>query len=135
MAQYLNMLKNTQVTAGVQQGINLATELCHGVAKDSGWWTDNQDQPLDRNPGELIALMHSELSEALEGLRKNKVDDHLPHRKSVEVELADTIIRIFDYAGSQELDLGGAIVEKLQYNANRADHKKEHRAAEGGKKF
>jgi hypothetical protein len=33
------------------------------------------------------------------------------------------------------LDLGGAIAEKLAYNAQRADHKMEHRMQEGGKKF
>jgi NTP pyrophosphatase (non-canonical NTP hydrolase) len=83
----------------------------------------------------LIALIHSELSEALEGVRKNKQDDHLPHRKSEEVELADALIRIFDYCGGFGLDLQGAFEEKTAYNAKRADHKLENRAAEGGKQF
>ena len=101
----------------------------HGQAKSMGWH-DKQ-----REIGTLIALCHSELSEALEGARKNLMDDHLPHRKMLEVELADCMIRIFDIAGLLELDLGGAIADKHHYNANRADHKRENRAADGGKKF
>ena len=117
-------------------GINTAQKLCHGLAVSSGWWSDPATgQWKDRNDCEMIALMHSELSEALEGLRKDLMDDHLPHRKQVEMELADTLIRIFDYAGARGLDLGGAVIEKLAYNQSRADHKLENRAQEGGKKF
>ena len=83
----------------------------------------------------MIALIHSEVSEAMEGLRKNLMDDHLTHRKMAEVELADAIIRICDFAGSKEYDLEGAIFEKLEYNKSRADHKRENRAKEGGKAF
>lgn len=116
--------------------VNALSAICHGNAYAGGWWSDiHSGEPLIRNDGELIALMHSELSEALEGLRKNKQDDHLPHRKSVEVELADTLIRIFDYAGAKGLDLGGALAEKMEYNNNRADHKATARALADGKKF
>lgn len=82
-----------------------------------------------------IALIHSELSEALEGFRKDKMDDHLQYRKSAEVELADALIRIFDLAGALGLDLAGATMEKLVYNMHRADHKPEVREQAGGKKF
>lgn len=117
-------------------GITTAVSLCHGLAKRAGWWNDPATGELkDRNDGEMIALMHSELSEALEGLRKNKNDDHLPHRKSVEVELADTLIRIFDFAGARNLDLAGALIEKLAYNQRRADHKPAARLEADGKKF
>lgn len=80
-----------------------------------------------------IALMHSELSEALEGFRKGLMDDHLPARQMVEVEFADTIIRILDTAAHMGLDVGGAIREKLAYNLVREDHKREARGAPGGK--
>jgi NTP pyrophosphatase (non-canonical NTP hydrolase) len=63
------------------------------------------------------------------------MDDHLPNRKMEEVELADALIRIFDYAGGHGLDLEGAYREKTDYNARRADHLPENRAADGGKKF
>src|SRR5690606_10708211 len=102
------------------EGLVVSTVICHGLALRAGWWTDPvTGEPKDRNDGQCIALMHSELSEALEGIRKNSNDDHLPHRKSVEVELADTLIRIFDYAGARNLDVAGAVIEKLAYNLKR----------------
>lgn len=109
---------------------------CHQASVDAGWYTNLETgEPLVRNVPEMIALIHSELSEALEGVRKDKMDDHLTHRKSVEVELADALIRIFDLAGYLDLDLAGAVVEKLDYNAKRPDHKIENRVKSNGKKF
>lgn len=66
-----------------------------------------------------IALIHSELSEAVEGIRKDAMDDKLPHRKMEEVELADVLIRMEDYAGTYSLDLGGARDEKEFMNTTR----------------
>ncbi len=120
---------------------------CHGVAASSGWWTErgtgrnltasyDPSQPYDgRNIGELLCLVHSEISEAMEGARKGLMDDHLPDRYMLEVELADAVIRIMDMAGGLGLDVPGAIAEKLAYNQSRADHKPEARAAAGGKAF
>lgn len=71
----------------------------------------------------------------MEGDRKQCVDDHLPDRAMLEVELADAVIRIFDLAGAAGLDLGGAIDDKLAYNQSRSDHKPKNRAKSGGKKY
>ena len=102
----------------------------------AGWYSDPQTgDRIERNVGEMLALIHSEVSEALEGYRKNLMDDHLPHRKMIEVELADAVIRICDLAGYLGLDLASAVNEKRAYNANRADHKLENRIKDGGKAF
>lgn len=113
----------------MKQAINEIVTICHNQAKEAGW----HDSP--REVGTLLTLIHSEVSEALEGFRKDLNDDHLPHRKMAEVELADAVIRIFDLAGREGFDLGGAIWEKLEYNRFRADHKQENRQKVGGKKF
>lgn len=100
------------------------------------WWTDiDTGQPIERNVGELLMLAVSELAEALEGHRKNLNDDHLPHRKMLEVELADCVIRILDTAWGLGLDIGCALVEKCEYNAVRFDHTVEGRKAVGGKRY
>lgn len=117
-------------------GIDGFRDICHGAAQVSGWWSDPATgEKVERNVGELIALMHSELSEALEGHRKGLKDDHLPEYDSITVEFADTIIRILDCAGALGLPVGSALVDKLLYNGNRDDHKAENRIKEGGKKF
>ncbi|MFC3674705.1 hypothetical protein [Ferrovibrio xuzhouensis] len=120
---------------------NVLTVACHGGSVRAGWHVDRKtgtpftpEQQKALFPTR-IALCHSELSEALEGDRKDLMDDHLPHRKMAEVELADAVIRIFDLAGAMNYDLGAAIVEKLAYNAQRADHKIEARQAAGGKTY
>lgn len=114
---------------------------------DAGWWTDLDTlQSLAEEcrirtrfgkalVAEKLALIHSEVSEAMEGARKNLMDDKLPHRKMIEVELADAMIRILDLAGALQLDLAGAIQEKLAYNQTREDHRIENRKAEGGKSY
>lgn len=115
--------------------INEFSRFCHQRAVDAGWYSDPATgKRIPRNIPEMLALIHSEISEALEGCRKNLQDDHLPHRSMIAVELADAMIRIGDLAGYLNCDLGGAIDEKLEYNLHRADHKPETRA-NGGKRF
>lgn len=120
----------------IRTGIQAAIEACHGAAKAGGWWTDlSTGKPLIRNRAEMLCLIHSEISETMEGERKGLMDEKLPHRPMAEVELADAVIRIFDYCGGFGYDLAGALLEKLEYNAKRADHRPENRVKAGGKKF
>ena len=137
---------NTIADAGT-----LLQQQCHGASESAGWWKTAGGQSLlrvIREPvgpdekllaGALIAqklcLIHSEVSEGMEGARKNLPDDKLPHRSMLEVELADAVIRIFDLAGALNMDMGGAIAEKMAFNAIRPDHKPENRQAEGGKAY
>ena len=118
--------------------IREVVNVCYERAVLAGWWTDlktGEDMRGKRNVPELLCLIHSEISEAMEGHRKGAMDDKLPHRPALEVELADAVIRICDLAGGFDLDLGGAVAEKLAYNRNRADHKPENRVLEGGKAY
>lgn len=181
--------------------LNDYARLCHKA--NESWWPADK---LSRPKGQLLALCVSELSEALEGHRRDLRDDKLPHRRMVEVELVDFLIRAFDMAGGYgwdiqeeeiglpslaaygqyyynqnryavsdnfpdnemrviahlincwvgydeaaslqkaicsvltvmshyQMDIQGAFDEKMAFNAHRADHKLEHRAADGGKKY
>lgn len=131
----LNLQNLSDDEVDVIRGIAAAQRLAHATAMNAGWYRNPETgEPIVRNFGEVVSLMHSELSEALEAHRKGLRDDKLPHRSGIEVEFADCIIRILDTAQALDLDVAGAIIEKNRFNRTRADHKLEVRAA-GGKKY
>lgn len=114
--------------------INDLVSYFHGKSTANGWWSEaDKANPLVA-PAKLMLIV-SEIAEAMEGHRKGLQDDKLPHRKMIEVELGDALIRICDLAGHLGLDLGGATMEKDAYNDVRADHKFEARASVGGKAY
>lgn len=84
--------------------LNDYSHQCHEA--NMKWWQNiDTSEPLKRNRGELLALVHSEISECYDGEREDAMDDKLPHRKQGEVELVDAMIRIFDYAAGFGYDL------------------------------
>lgn len=116
------------------QAMSDVARTIHESCIAAGWYTDlHTGLPLDRNVPEMLCLIHSEISEALEAFRKDLKDDHLPDYNGIDVELADAVIRIFDLAGYLDIDIGHVIDDKFHYNQTRADHKIENRMKPGGK--
>ena len=96
------------------RGFEMVADEVYRIAVEHGWWQRH------RTGGEVIALMHSELSEALEYMRNGDPhSDHIPDFSGVEEELADVIIRIMDYARARHLNVANAIMAKIEYNAER----------------
>lgn len=119
LVQYVNM----------PLGLNeLAADLHNDMRK---FWFDEEGNRKDRNKGELIALMHSELSDLLEAERKGLMDENIPGLPGNVSECVSAIIRLLDYAGAYEFDLDGALALKRAYNAVREDHVKEAREGNG----
>lgn len=136
----------------------------HANSKAAGWWHDPVTGiSLIPDPASMpnapriqsiieawfpyviatkIALIHSEVSEALEAYRTDAMDDKLPGFKGITVELADAMIRIADligmlqkFEGGSDYDLVEALVHKMSFNLSRPDHMLAKRREPGGKKF
>lgn len=136
MAEYVMNPVRSVAEVNIEQGLMQLIDMCYGDARKAGWYTDlktGEDKKI--NFGERIALVHSELSEALEADRKGLMDEKLFWRGGVECELADAIIRIADMAGHERLGLAEAVIQKLRFNRYREDHKMENRKSQGGKKY
>ncbi len=88
------------------KSLNELAQICHAVAKSKGFW----DQ--ERNVGEALMLMVTELSEAMEAYR---------HQDQAEFkeELADTFIRLLDFCGGMKIDIEEEIEKKARKNQNR----------------
>jgi NTP pyrophosphatase (non-canonical NTP hydrolase) len=113
--------------------LEVLVKECHANSYEHGFWVDySRIRELlgTLDPGSVntyvvdtklhkIALMMSELGEAVEGIRKPHLDGHCPKFTSEEVELADTLIRIFDYCGKFNLRIGEAVLAKMEYNKTR----------------
>ena len=126
---------NTQQQT-LANAVQLLQDTCHDAAKS--WWVDADGNDIRTNPytfSNKLMLIVTEVAEACEADRKDLMDDHLPHLKGIVCELADAMIRIADLCGAYDLDLGGAVAQKLAYNAVRKDHTKAHREASGGKTY
>lgn len=112
--------------------LNEWVKRCHEIAVAHGWWDE------EKSVGEIIALMHSELSEALEEARDGRPGEYVlavendelylekdrekfAGRKpeGVYVELVDCVIRIFDYLGHEGADVEAILAEKCAYNETR----------------
>ena len=127
--------------AGISaQVINDLCRDCHASARAAGWWMDpTTGTDMTGNiyfQVTKLGLIHAEVSEGVEGLRRQAMDDKLPEFPMEAVELVDVLIRTFDYAGAKGYDLGTILKKKMEFNKVRADHKIENRINKpGGKLF
>lgn len=98
--------------------ITQLSHLCRDVTTSKGFWTEKET--FESCVGEKIALMHSELSEALEAARSGRPQSTKIQQENFVEELADCVIRILDFSGKFNLPLEDAIYSKIEYNMKRA---------------
>lgn len=113
-----------------EEAINEVADACHRNSVSKGFWDDQkmENGALSRelvriSIPEKLALIHSEVSEALEDYRDKKMDTETNREtgkpEGFPSELADVVIRCFDLAGALKIDLGSEIAQKMRYNATR----------------
>lgn len=116
-------LQEFEVTPALPEFVdsfNKLSEDIHEWAVRKGFWEQNPISMTNEQLSSKISLIHCELAEATEGLRHhNPPDEHIPQFSSVEVELADAIIRIMDLSVAMRLRLAEAIVAKMKFNGTR----------------
>lgn len=116
------VIHETRETRFVEAFADIADQV-HATAVEKGWWDK------DRNDGEALMLVVSELAEGLEALRRgNPPSDHIPDFSGIEEELADVVIRIMDLSMARGWNVAEAILAKARFNETRP-HK------HGGKAF
>lgn len=103
-------------------GLNELRDAVHALARDKGWW-DGENPTSAQAIGAKLALVHSEVSEALECVRWGapyvaRVENGKP--EGLPIELADALIRILDMCGALGIDIAEAVRTKHEYNAQRA---------------
>lgn len=118
------MLMTDRQMEAAEESLNLLSEQIWEITDQHGFHAERghvRGCPNLSADLAAIALIHSELSEGLETLRKDrdKQDEHIPDYKSIEVEMADCIIRILDFCACNDLNVGGALIDKMLYNAAR----------------
>lgn len=107
-----------QLYTEISPRLNILADAIYSWTQSKGFYTGEPNEEV--NLGEKIALIHSELSEALEALRHgNPPDEHCPEFSSFEIELANALIRVLDTSAQQGLDIGGAVLAKMRFNETR----------------
>lgn len=95
--------------------VNDLAERCHKVSRDHGFWEDLSPSDVEVVLAKLC-LIHSEVSEACEGIRENIADDE---KGGLGEELADTIIRCLDLAEARGINIEQLMVNKITENEHR----------------
>ena len=95
------------IESGIEnKNLGELTKLCHDIAVEKGFWDE------ERNTGEALMLIVTELAEAMEAYRRE-------NHENFKEELADTFIRLFDFCGGSNIDIAKEIAKKTAKNKTR----------------